>query len=109
MTSLLSIILEKEQEKSRKEKKHQIRKGKKTHQIIDIRQSSRLRAVSPFRFSLSRESKTMQEKKIIIIKRQKRMLRTFKVRNSFDNDGIENKSALGACSFILWLKFVLIS
>ena len=109
MTSLLSIILEKEQEKSRKEKKHQIRKGKKTHQIIDIRQSSRLRAVSPFRFSLSRESKKMKEKIIIIIKKQKRVLRTFKVRNSFDNDGIENKRALGACSFILWLKFVLIS
>ena len=107
MTSLLSVILEKEQEKSRKGKKHQIRKRKKTHQIIDIRQSSRLRAVSPFRFSLSRESKKMKEK--IIIKKQKRMLRTFKVRNSFDNDGIENKRALGACSFILWLKFVLIS
>ena len=101
MTSLLSVILEKEQEKSRKGKKHQIRKGKKTHQIIDIR------AVSPFRFSLSREPKKMKEK--IIIKKQKRMLRTFKVRNSFDNDGIENKRALGACSFILWLKFVLIS
>ena len=109
MTSLLSVILEKEQEKSRKGKKHQIRKRKKTHQIIDIRQSSRLRAVSPFRFSLSCESKKMKEKKIIIIKKQKRVLRTFKVRNSFDNDGIENKRALGACSFILWLKFVLIS
>ena len=108
MTSLLSVILEKEQEKSRKGKKHQIRK-RKNHQIIDIRQSSRLRAVSPFRFSLSRESKKMKEKIIIIIKKQKRMLRTFKVRNSFDNDGIENKRALGACSFILWLKFVLIS
>ena len=51
------VILEKERGKSRKGKKHQIRKRKKTHQIIDIRQSSRLRAVSPFRFSLSRESK----------------------------------------------------
>ena len=109
MTSLLSVILEKEQEKSRKGKKHQIRKRKKTHQIIDIRQSSRLRAVSPFRFSLSRESKKMKEKIIIIIKKQKRVLRTFKVRNSFDNNGIENKRALGAYSFILWLKFVLIS
>ena len=46
---------------------------------------------------------------IIIIKKQKRVLRTFKVSNSFDNDGIENQRALRACSFILWLKFVLIS
>ena len=45
----------------RKGKKHQIRKRKKTHQIIDIRQSSRLRAVSPFRFSLSRESKKIKK------------------------------------------------
>ena len=51
------VILEKERGKSRKGKKHQIRKRKKTHQIIDIRQCSRLRAVSPFRFSLSHKSK----------------------------------------------------
>ena len=51
----------------------------------------------------------MKEKKKIIIKKQKRVSQTFKVRNSFDNDGIENKRALGACSFVLWLKFVLIS
>ena len=51
------VILEKERGKSRKGKKHQIRKRKKTHQIIGTRQSSRLRAFSPFRFSLSRESK----------------------------------------------------
>ena len=51
------VILEKERGKSRKGKKHQICKRKKTHQIIDIRQSSGLRAVSPFRFSLSREYK----------------------------------------------------
>ena len=51
----------------------------------------------------------MKEKIIIIIKKQERVLRTFKVRNSFDNDGIENQRALRACSFILWLKFVLIS
>ena len=55
------VILEKERGKSRKGKKHQIRKRKKTHQIIDIRQSSRLRAVSPFRFSLSRESKKIKK------------------------------------------------
>ena len=71
-----------------------MRKGKKTHQIIDIRQSSGLRAVSPFRFSLSRESKKMKEKIIILIKKQKRVSQTFKVRNSFDNDGIENKGLL---------------
>ena len=47
--------------KIEKGKKHQIRKRKKTHQIIDIRQSSRLRAVSPFRFSLSRESKKIKK------------------------------------------------
>ena len=46
---------------------------------------------------------------IIIIKKQKRVSRTFKVRNSFDNDGIENQRALRASSFMLWLKFVLIS
>ena len=61
-------ILEKEQGKSRKGKKHQIRKRKKTHYIIDIRQSSRQRAVSPFRFSLSRESKKMAKKKVPIKK-----------------------------------------
>ena len=48
--------------KIEKGKKHQIRKRKKTHQIIDIRQSSRLRAVSPFRFSLSLGSETMKKK-----------------------------------------------
>ena len=31
---------------------------------------------------------------IIIIKKQKRVSQTFKVRNSFDNDGIENKGLL---------------
>ena len=46
---------------------------------------------------------------ITIIKKQKRVSRTFKVRNSFDNDGIENQRALRASSFMLWLKFVLIS
>ena len=46
---------------------------------------------------------------IIIIKKQKRVSQTFKVRNSFDNDGIENQRALRTSSFMLWLKFVLIS
>ena len=46
---------------------------------------------------------------ILIIKKQKRVSQTFKVRNSFDNDGIENQRALRASSFMLWLKFVLIS
>ena len=55
--------------KIEKGKKHQIRKGKKTHYIIDIRQSSRQRAVSPFRFSLSRESKKWQKKKVPIKKK----------------------------------------
>ena len=46
---------------------------------------------------------------ILIIKKQKRVSQTFKVRNSFDNAGIENQRALRASSFMLWLKFVLIS
>ena len=46
---------------------------------------------------------------IIIIKKQKRVSQTFKVRNSSNNDGIENQRALGASSFMLWLRFVLIS
>ena len=46
---------------------------------------------------------------IIIIKKQKRVSQTFKVRNSSNNDGIENQRALRACSFMLWFKFILIS
>ena len=46
---------------------------------------------------------------IIIIKKQKRVSQTFKVRNSSNNDGIENQRALRASSFMLWLRFVLIS
>ena len=46
---------------------------------------------------------------IIIINKQKRVSQTFKVCNSFENDGIENQRALRASSFMLWLKFVLIS
>ena len=46
---------------------------------------------------------------IIIIKKQKRVSQTLKVRNSSNNDGIENQRALRASSFMLWLKFVLIS
>ena len=34
------------------------------------------------------------KEKIIIIKKQKRVLRIFKVRNSFDNDGVEIKGLL---------------
>ena len=36
----------------------------------------------------------MKEKIIILIKKQKRVSQIFKVRNSFDNDGIENKGLL---------------
>ena len=46
---------------------------------------------------------------IITINKQKRVSQTFKVCNSFENDGIENQRALRASSFMLWLKFVLIS
>ena len=46
---------------------------------------------------------------IIIIKKQKRVSQTFKARNSSNNDGIENQRALRASSFMLWLRFVLIS
>ena len=34
------------------------------------------------------------------------MSQTFRVSNSFDNYGIENQRALGASSFMLWLKFI---
>ena len=46
---------------------------------------------------------------MMIINKQKRVSQTFKVCNSFENDGIENQRALRASSFMLWLKFVLIS
>ena len=48
------VILEKERGKSRKGKNIRYANGRKP---IKSRQSSRLRAVSPFRFSLSRECK----------------------------------------------------
>ena len=46
---------------------------------------------------------------MMMINKQKRVSQTFKVCNSFENDGIENQRALRASSFMLWLKFVLIS
>ena len=46
---------------------------------------------------------------MMMIIKQKRVSQTFKVCNSFESDGIENQRALRASSFMLWLKFVLIS
>ena len=46
---------------------------------------------------------------MMMINKKKRVSQTFKVCNSFENDGIENQRALRASSFMLWLKFVLIS
>ena len=57
--------------------------------------SSRVRAVSPFRSSLSRESKKVKKKKEKKkkerkkIKKQKRLSRNDKIRNFFDNVGNE--------------------
>ena len=108
MTSLLSIILEKEQEKSRKGKYIRYAKGRKPIKSLTYG--------SPLDYELSllfgsvchASPKKMKEKKKKI-KKQKRVSQTFKVSNSFDNDGIENQRALGACSFMFWLRFVLIS
>ena len=109
MTSLLSIILEKEQEKSRKGKNIRYAKGRKPIKSLTYD--------SPLDYELSllfgsvchASPKKMKEKMIIIIKKQKRVSQTFKVRNSSNNDGIENQRALRASSFMLWLRFVLIS
>ena len=75
------------------------------------KQSSRVQAVSPFRPSLSRESKKVEKKKERKkIKKQKRVSRNDRIRNSFRQrrQWNRNQSALWSCSFMSRLKFVLI-
>ena len=96
------VILGKEQGKSRKGKNYQIRKRKKTHQIFDIS--------SPPEYELSLLFGPVCRASLKKWK-QKRVSRNDKIRNSFRQrrQWNINQRALWACSFMLWLKFVLIS
>ena len=96
------VILGKEKGKSRKGKNYQIRKRKNTHQIFDIS--------SPPEYELSLLFGPVCRASLKKWK-QKRVSRNDKIRNSFRQrrQWNINQRALWSCSFMLWLKFVLIS
>ena len=102
-------ILGKQQGKSRKGKNNQIHKRKTIHQIFDI--SSPLEwelsllfgpvcCASPKKWKINKQTN-----------KQKRVSRNYKIRNSFRQrrQWNINQRALWSCSFMLWLKFVMIS
>ena len=107
------VILGKEQGKSRMGKNYQIRKRKKIHQIFDISSPPEYELSLLFGpvccVSLKRWQKNKERNKEA--NEQKRVSRNDKIHNSFRQrrQWNINQRALWSCSFMLWLKFVLIS